>query len=156
MDWFDLHAVQETCKSFLQHYSSKASILWHSTFFIVQLSHPYMTTGKSIAFTRWICVGKEMSLLFNMPFSPKEQASFNFMALVTICNDFGAQKIKSDTVSTVSPSICMKWWDQMPRSSFSECWALSQLFHFPLSLSSRGFLVLFTFCIKETKSCLNT
>ena len=66
MDWLDLLAVQETLKSLLQHHSSKASILWCSAFFIVQLSHPYMTTGKKIALTRWTFVGKIMSLLFNM------------------------------------------------------------------------------------------
>ena len=66
MDWLDLLAVQGTLKSLLQHHSSKASIPWHSAFFIVQLSHPYMTTGKTIALTRWIFFGKVMSLLFNM------------------------------------------------------------------------------------------
>ena len=66
MDWLDLLAVQGTLKSLLQHHSSKASILWHSAFFTVQLSHPYMTTGKTTALTRCIFVGKVMSLLFNM------------------------------------------------------------------------------------------
>ena len=66
MDWLDLLAVQGTLKSLLQHHGSKASILWHAAFFIVQLSHPYMTTGKTIALTRWTLVGKVMSLLFNM------------------------------------------------------------------------------------------
>ena len=66
MDWLDLLTVQGTLKSLLQHHSSKASILWCSAFFTVQLSHPYMTTGKTIALTRWIFVGKVMSLLFNM------------------------------------------------------------------------------------------
>ena len=66
MDWMDLPAVQGTLKSLLQHYSSKASILQHSAFFIVQLSHPCMTIGKTIALTRWTFVGKVMSLLFNM------------------------------------------------------------------------------------------
>ena len=66
MDWLDLLAVQGTLKSLLQHHSSKASILWHSAFFTVQLSHPYMTTGKIIALTRWTFVGKVMSLLFNV------------------------------------------------------------------------------------------
>ena len=66
MDWLDLLGVQGTLKSLLQHHSSKASILQYSAFFIVQLSHPYMTTGKTIAFTRWTFVGKIMSLLFNM------------------------------------------------------------------------------------------
>ena len=66
MDWLDLLAVQETLKGLLQHYSSKASILWCLAFFIVQLSHLYMTTGKTIALTRWTFVGKVMSLLYNM------------------------------------------------------------------------------------------
>ena len=66
IDWLDLLAVQGTLKSLLQHHSSKASILWCSVFFTVQLSHPYMTTGKTIALTRWTFVGKVMSLLFNM------------------------------------------------------------------------------------------
>ena len=66
IDWFDLLAVQGTLKSLLQPHSSKASVLWHTAFFIVQLSHPYMTTGKTIALTRWTFIGKVMSLLFNM------------------------------------------------------------------------------------------
>ena len=66
MDWLDLHAVQGTLKSLLQHHRSKASIFRHSAFFTVQLSHPYMTTGKTVALTRWTFVGKVMSLLFNM------------------------------------------------------------------------------------------
>ena len=66
MDWLDLLTVRGTLKSLLQHHSSKASIFWHSAFFIVQPSHPYMTTGKTIALTRWTFVGKVMSLFFNM------------------------------------------------------------------------------------------
>ena len=66
MDWFDLFAVQGTLRSLLQHHSSKASILWCSASFIVQLSHPYMTTGKTIDLTRWTYLGKIMSLLFNI------------------------------------------------------------------------------------------
>src|SRR5574337_1030702 len=66
MDWFDLLALQGTLKSLLQHHGSEASILQRSAFFTVQLSHPYMTTGKTIALTRWTFVGKVMSLLFNM------------------------------------------------------------------------------------------
>ena len=66
MDWLDLLALQGTLKSLLQHHSSKASVIQHSAFFLVQLSHPYMTTGKIIALTRWTLVGKVMSLLFNM------------------------------------------------------------------------------------------
>ena len=100
IDWFDLLAVQGTLKSLFQHYDSKASMLWCSAFFMVQLSHPYMTTGKTIALIRWTFIGKMMSLLFNMlsrfviAFSSKEQASFNFMAAVTICSDFEAQENK--------------------------------------------------------------
>ena len=95
IDWLDLLAVQWTLKSFLQHHSSKASILRLSAFFIIQLSHPYMTTGKPIALTRQTFAGKVMSLLFNMlsrfvtAFLPRSK-SFNFMATVTICSDFGA------------------------------------------------------------------
>ena len=111
MDWLDLLAVQGTLKSLLQHHSSKASVLQHSAFFILQLSHLNMTTGKTIVLTRRTFVGKGMSLLFNMlsvghSSSSKEQISFDFMAAVTICSDFGATKIKSVTVSTVSPSVC--------------------------------------------------
>ena len=83
MDWFDLLAVQGTLKSLLQHHSSKASILWCSAFFMVQLSHLYMTTGKTIALTRWTFVSKVMSPLLNTlssVFPSKEQTSFNFAA----------------------------------------------------------------------------
>ena len=98
---FDLLAVQGTLKSLLQHHSSKASILWHSAFFIVQLSHPYMTSGKTIALTRRTFVGKVMSLLFNMlsrlviaVLPRSKQAFFNFTDVVIICSDFGAQENK--------------------------------------------------------------
>ena len=100
MDWLDLLAVQGILKSLLQHHSSKAPILWRSAFFIVQLSHPYMTTGKTIALTRWTFVGKVMSLLFNMlsrsviAFLPRSKR-LNFMAAVTICSDFGAPQKES-------------------------------------------------------------
>ena len=94
MDWLDLLAVQETLKSLLPHHSSKASILQHPAFFIVQLSHPYMTTGKTIALTRWIFAGKIMSLLLNMlsrlviTFLPRSKSLFFFTAAVTMCTDF--------------------------------------------------------------------
>ena len=99
IDWFDLLSVQGALKSLLQHHSSKASILRRSAFFTVQLSHPYMTTGKTIALTRRTFVGKVMSLLLNMlsrlviTFLPRSKR-LNFMAAVTICSDFGAQKNK--------------------------------------------------------------
>ena len=112
MDWFDLLAVQGTLKSLLQHHSSKASILWRSAFFIVQLSHPYLTTGKTIALTRWTFVGKVMSLLLNMlsrldiAFLPGSKHLLIFMAAITVCSDFGACKNKVCHCFPVSPSIC--------------------------------------------------
>ena len=99
MDWLDLLTVQGTLESLLQHHSSKASILQCSAFFVVQLSHPYTTTGKTKTLTRWTFVGKVMSLLFNMlsrlirTFLPRSKC-LNFMAAVTICSDFGVQKNK--------------------------------------------------------------
>ena len=110
MDWLDLLAVQGTLKSLLQQHSSKASIIQCSAFLIVQLSHPYMTTGKTIALTRQTFVGKVMSLLYNMlsrlviDFLPKSKC-LNFMAAITFCSDFGAQGAKSLTVSIISPSV---------------------------------------------------
>ena len=98
MDWLDLVVVQGTLKSLLQHHSSKASLLWRSAFFIVQLEKPYRTTGETIALTRWTFAGKVMCLLFNVlsrlviTFLPKSKPSFNFMATVTICSNFGTQK----------------------------------------------------------------
>ena len=114
MDWLDLLAVQGTLKSLLQHHSSKASILQPSTFFIVQVSHPYMTTGKTIALTGWNFLGKIISLIFNMlsrlvitflPRSKHPLLSWLQSPSVVILE---LKKIKSVTVSTVSPSICMK------------------------------------------------
>ena len=98
-DWLDLLVIQGTLKSLVQHHSSKASILQHSAFFYSQLSYPYVTTGKTKALTRWTFVDKLMSLLFNMlstchNFPSKEYVSFNFMAAITICNDFGAPQNK--------------------------------------------------------------
>ena len=98
INWFDLLSAQGTLKSLLQHRSSKASILQHSTFFLVQLSHPYMTTGKTITLTIWAFVSKVMSLLYNtlsrLAILSFQRASiFEFMAVVTICSDFGALKI---------------------------------------------------------------
>ena len=99
MDWLDLLAVQGTLKSPLQHHSSKASILQCSAFLLVQRSYPYMTTGKTITLIRQTFVSKVMSLVFSMLsrlviFSSKEKVSFNFMAAVPICSDFGAQDNK--------------------------------------------------------------
>ena len=112
MDWLDLLAVQGTLKSLLQHHSSKASILQHSALFIVQLSHPYMTTGKTIALTRGTFVGKVMSLLFNMlsrlviTFLPRSKRLLISWLQSPSAVILEPRKIKSATVSTVSPSIC--------------------------------------------------
>ena len=122
MDWLDLLAGQGTLKSLLQHHRSKASILQCSAFFIVELSHPYMTTGKTIALTRWTFIGKVMSLLFNM----LSWLVITFLQRIKRLLISWLQsppaviseppKIKSDTISTVSPSICHEVMDQMPWS----------------------------------------
>ena len=112
MDWLDLLAVQGTCKSLLQQHSSKASILLCSAFFIVQLSHPYMTTGKTIALTRQTFVGKVMSLLFNMlsrlviTFLLRSKHLLILWLQSPSAVILEPRKIKSATVSAVSPSIC--------------------------------------------------
>ena len=110
MDWLDLLVVKGTLKS-LQHHSSKASILWSSAFFIVQLSHPYMTTGKAIALTRWTFVGKVMFLLFNklarliITFLSRSKSLLISWLQSPSADILEPKKIKSDTISTVSPSI---------------------------------------------------
>ena len=112
MDWLNLLAVQGTLKSLLQHHSSKASILRRSAFFIVQLSHPYMTTGKTIALTRRTFVDKVMSLLFNMlsrlviTFLPRSKCLLISWLQSPSTVTLEPRNIKSGTVSTVSPSIC--------------------------------------------------
>ena len=112
MDWFDFFDVQGTLKNLLQQHSSKASILWCSAFFTVQLSHPYMTTGKTVALTRWTYVDKVTSLLLNMlprlviaflPTSKHLLISWLHSPSAVILDP---KKIKSVTVSIVSPSIC--------------------------------------------------
>ena len=111
MDWLDLFAVQGTLKSLLQHHSSKASILWHSAFSMVQLSHPYMTTGKNIALTRLTFVDKVMSLLFNMlsrlviTFIPRSKRLFISWLQLPSAVILEPPKIKFDIVSSF-PSIC--------------------------------------------------
>ena len=112
MDWLDLLAVQGTLKSLLQHHSSKASILLCSAFFTVQLSHPYMTNGKTTALTRRTLVGKVMSLLLNIlprlviTFLPRSKCLLISWLQSPPAVILGPPKIKSDTVSTVFPSIC--------------------------------------------------
>ena len=117
MDWLDLLAVQEALKSLLQHHSSKASILQHSAFFIVQLSHPYRTTGKTIALTRQIFVGKVTSLLVDMlsrlviTFLPQSKCLLISWLQSPYAVILEPPKTKS---ATVSPSICHEMMGQMP------------------------------------------
>ena len=111
MDWLDLLAVQRTLSSLVQYHSSKASILWRSAFFTVQLSHPYMTSGKNIALTRWTFVGKVMSPLLNMlsrlviTFLPRSKCLLISWLKSPFAVILEPKKIKFDTVSAVSPSI---------------------------------------------------
>ena len=127
MDWLDLLAVQGTLESLLQHHSSKASILLHSAFFIVQPSHPYMTTGKTIAFSRQNFVSKVMSLLFNMlsrlviAFLPRSKRLLILWLQSPSAVILEPPKIKSVTVSIVSPSICYEVMAPDAMIQFSEC-----------------------------------
>ena len=150
MDWLDLLAIQGTLKCLLQHHSSKASILQHSAFFIVQLSHPYMTTGKTIVLTRCPFVGKIMSLLFNMlsrlvmAFLPRSKCLLISWLQSPSAVILEPKKIKSDnvsTVSTVSPSISHEVMGPDARIFVFRMLSFKPTFHSPLSLSSRGFLV---------------
>ena len=118
MDWLDLCAVQRTLKSLLQHHSSKASILWHSAFFLVQLSHPYMTTGKTIALTRRTFVGKVMSLPFNM----LSRLVITFLSrtkclLISWLQSPTAVNLDPPKIKSLFPLfphlIAIKWWDRM-------------------------------------------
>ena len=142
MDWFDLLAVQGTLKSLLQHHSSKASIFWHSAFFIVQLSHPYVTTGKTIALTRWTFVCKVMSLFFNMlsrlviTFLPRSKHLLISWLQSSSAVILEPKKVKSVTVSTVSLSICHEVMG--PDAMIFVFWILS--FKPAFSLSSFTFI----------------
>ena len=126
IDWFDLLAVQGILKSLLQHHSSKASILWHSAVFMVQLSHPYMTTVETIDLTRWTFASKVMLLLFNrlsrfvIVFHPRSKCLLT-MAAVTICSDFGAPKNSLSLFPLFPCLFARKWWDKMPWSEFFKC-----------------------------------
>ena len=147
IDWFDLLTVQETLKSLLQHHSSKASILRCSAFFMVQLSHPYMTTGKIIGLTRQTFVGKVTSLLFNIlsrlviTFLPRGKGLLISWLQSPSAVILEPNKIRSVTVSIVSPSICLEVMG--PDTVILVFWMLSfkSAFHSPLSLSSWGSLV---------------
>ena len=151
MDWSDLLAVQGTLKSLLQHHSSKASILQCSAFFIVQLSHSHMTTGKNTDLTRWTFVGKVMSLLFNMlsrlviALHPRSKHLLISWLQSPSAVIFGAPQNKVCHCFPCFP-IYFPWSDGTRCHDFSFLnVALSEPFHSPLSLSSRGSLVLLPF-----------
>ena len=120
MDWLDLLAVQGTLQSLLHHQSSKASVLWCSAFFIVQLSHPYMTTGKTIALTRWTFVSKAISLLFNMlsrlvtAFLPRRKHLLISWLQSPSAVILEPPKIKSSLFPLFPHLFTVKWWEQMP------------------------------------------
>ena len=149
MVWLDLLAVQGILKSLLQHHSSKASILQCSDFVTIQLSHPYRTTGKTITLTRWTFVGIVVSLLFNMlsrlviNFLPRSKHLLISWLQSPSAVILEPPKINSATVSAVSPSICHE--EMGPDAMILIFWMLSfkPTFYSPLSLSSRGSLVLY-------------
>ena len=150
MDWFGLPCSPRDSQesSLIPHF--KSIILWCSSFFMVQISHLYMTTGKTIALITQIFFDKVISQLFNTlsrlvhSSSSKEQASFNFMAVVTICSNFGAQENKVCHSLHCFP-VYFPWSDGTRCHEFFECWVLSQIFHSPLSPSTKGSLVLLRF-----------
>ena len=149
-DWFplgwtaDLLAVQGTLKSLLQHHSSKASILWDSAFFMAQLSQPYLSTGKTVALTRWTFVHKVMSLLFNMlyrsviAFLPRSKCLLISWLQLPSAVILEPPKIKSVTVSTVSPSTCHEVMGPDAMILVFRMLSFKELFHPPLSLSSEA------------------
>ena len=149
IDWFDLFVVQGTLRSLLQHHSSKASSLWCSAFFMVRLSHPYMITGKAIALTRQTFVGNVMSLLFNtlsrlvISFLPKSKCLLISWLQLPSAIILEPRKIKSLTVSIVSPFICHEVMG--PDAMILVFWMLSfkPAFHSPLSLSSSASFITF-------------
>ena len=142
----DLLAVQGTLKCLFQHHSSKASVLWCSALYIVQLSHPNMSTRNTIALTKWTFVGKVMSLPFNVlsrlviAFLPRNKHLLISWLQSPSAVILESKKIKSVTISIVSPSICHEVMGQD-----AMIFVLNQVFHPPFSLSSRGSLVLLHF-----------
>ena len=148
IDWLDLLAVQGTLKSPLQHHSSKASVLWHSAFFMAQLLHPYMTTGKTIALTIWTFVCKVMFLLFNklsvlvIAFHPRSKCLLISWLLSPSSVILEPKKIKSATVSMCFPIYLLyrggTWCHDLP--------FLNDEFQASFSLSSSTFIRGFTFC----------
>ena len=156
MDWLDLLAVQGTLKSLLQHHSSDASILQHSAFFIVQLSHPYMATGKTIALTRQTFVGKVcLCCLFNMlpmfviAFLPRSKHLFISWLQSLSAMILEPPKYKACHCFHCFPQLlAMKWGDRVPWSSFFESWVLSQIFTLLFHFHQEALEFFFTFCHK--------
>ena len=150
INWFDLLAVQGTLWSLIQYHSSKVSILWHSAFFMIQLSHPYMTTGKTIALTRQTFVGKVISLLFNMlsrfviAFFPRSKRLLISWLQSPSTVILEPKKRRSVTASTFSPSICHEmmgldamiliFWMLSFKPPFSLSFTLKRLFSYLLSV----------------------
>ena len=138
IEWFDLPAAQQTLKSLLQHHNLKASILQRSAFFMVQLSHLYMTTGKTIALTIRTFAGKVISLLFNtlswfvIAFLPRIKSLLVLWLQSPSTEILEPKKIKSVIVSTFSSSVCHEVMGTDARIFAFECWIISQFFHFPL------------------------
>ena len=155
IDWLDLLADQGTLKSILQCHNSKASVLWHSAFFMVQLLHPYMTTGKIIALTRWTFVSKVMSLLFNtrsrfvIAFLPRRKCLLISWLQSPSAVILQPKKMNFVTVSTFYPPVCHEVMG--PDAIILAFWMLSfkPAFHSPLSPSSRDSLVLICFLLLE-------
>ena len=169
IDWFALLAVQGILKTLLQHHNLKA-LVHRLPFFIVQLSHPYMTTGKTIALTIWTFVSKVMFLLFNtlsrfvIAFLSRSEASFNFMTAVTICSDFWAQENKICHCFHFL-FFCLPWSDGTEYTLTMglhakilgfECWVLIQFFHSPVSPSSRSSIVPLLSAIRVVSSAYLT
>ena len=159
MDWLDLLAVQGTLKSLLQHHSTKASVLWCSAFFMVQLSHLYMTTGKTIALTRWTFLRKVMSLLFNMlsrlviAFLPGSKRLLMSWLQAPSAVILEPPKIKSLTVSIVSPSICHEVTGCHDLSFLNAEFEVRFLTFFHFHQEALHFL--FTFCHKGGVICIS-
>ena len=152
MDWLDLLAVQGSLKSLLQHHSLKAPVLQCSAFLMVQVSHPYMTTGKTIALTIWTFVGKMMSLFFNMlsrfviAFLPRSKLLLISwrQSLSTVI--LKPKKIKSVTVCTFPHLFAMKWWDWMSWSQFFNAEFQASFFTLFFHPHQQVLYFLFTFC----------
>ena len=141
MDWLDLLAVQGTLKSHLQHHSSKASILWCSAFFIVQLLHPYVTTGKTRALTRWTFVGKVMSLLFNM----LSRWPPNPLRMAFLCTHAHCPPISTTLLLSLSQS-----------SSSLSLTFLPHGFGFSVSVTVAHCLLVYVFCMEAPLLCCNS